>query len=57
MALGCVRTGDVQCALEKLRTAMNQGFAGPKKVAEDKGFASLHNNPAFQQLLVEESTR
>jgi len=57
MALGCVRAGYTDCALQYLRMALDEGFISRKKVAADAEFASLRNNPAFQQLMKEEQQR
>jgi tetratricopeptide (TPR) repeat protein len=57
MALGCVRAGYADCALQYLRMALDEGFISRKKVATDAEFASLRDNPAFQQLLKEEDKR
>ena len=57
MALGCVRAGYTDCALQYLRMALDEGFITRKKVAADAEFASLRDNPAFQQLLKEEEKR
>lgn len=54
MALGCARAGYTDCALEYLRSAIDEGYTNPKKVAADDAFASLRGNPAFQQLLSEQ---
>ncbi len=54
MALGCARAGYTDCALQYLRLALDEGFITRKKVAEDAEFASLHDNPAFKQLLAEQ---
>jgi Tfp pilus assembly protein PilF len=51
MALGCVRIGQTDCALQYLRMALDEGFTNPKKVASDVAFASLRDNPDFKQLL------
>jgi len=51
MALGCVRMGQTECALQYLRMALDEGFTSPKKVAADVAFASLRDNPDFKQLL------
>jgi Tfp pilus assembly protein PilF len=55
MAMGCVRAGLTDCALQYLRMALNEGFTNPKKVASDIAFASLRDNPDFQQLLAAQS--
>jgi tetratricopeptide (TPR) repeat protein len=57
MALGCARSGYTDCALNYLRAALNEGFANPKKVATEAEFASLRDNPVFQQLVSEESSQ
>jgi len=57
MALGCARAGYADCALQYLRMALDEGFITRKKVAADAEFASLRDNPAFQQLLKEEEKR
>lgn len=57
MALGCVRAGYTDCALQYLRMALDEGFVTRKKVATDAEFASLRSNAAFQQLLKEEDKR
>jgi Tfp pilus assembly protein PilF len=54
MAAGCARAGYTDCALQYLRLALDEGFITRKKVAEDVEFASLHDNPAFKQLLAEQ---
>ena len=51
MALGCVRTGQPDCAINYLRMALNEGFVDAKKVEKDEQFLSLRENPAFKQLL------
>jgi Tfp pilus assembly protein PilF len=51
MALGCASMGQVDCALQYLRMALDEGFTSPKKVASDMAFASLRANPDFQQML------
>jgi Tfp pilus assembly protein PilF len=55
MALGCVRMGQTSCALQYLRMALDEGFTSPKKVAADTEFASLRDNPDFQQMLAAQS--
>jgi tetratricopeptide (TPR) repeat protein len=57
MALGCARTGYVDCALQYLRAALDEGFTSRKKIAADAQFASLRGNPAFQQLMAEPSSQ
>lgn len=54
MARGCVRMGQVDCALQYLRMALNEGYTTIKKVAQDADFASLRDNPAFKQLVAEQ---
>jgi Tfp pilus assembly protein PilF len=55
MALGCVRLGQTDCALQYLRMAIDEGFTSPKKVASDVAFASLRDNPDFKQLLASQT--
>ena len=55
MALGCVRMGQTECALQYLRMALDEGFTNPKKVASDVAFASLRDNADFKQLLASQS--
>lgn len=57
MAKGCVRAGQTDRAIEYLRMALNEGFTSPKKLASDVEFASLHDVPAFQQLLAEQHSQ
>lgn len=54
MARGCVRTGQLDCAIEYLRLAMDEGFINAKKVATDEDFATLRGSAAFQQLLADQ---
>ncbi len=57
MAAGCASAGHTDCALEYLRRALDEGFVTRKKVASDSEFASLRSNPAFQQLIAEQSSQ
>jgi len=52
MAAGCARMGQVDCALQYLRMALNEGFTSPKKLASDLAFANVRDNPDFKQLLI-----
>lgn len=54
-ALANLRAGYTDAAIESLRAAMNEGFMTPKKVSRDKNVAPLRQDPAFQQLLADES--
>jgi tetratricopeptide (TPR) repeat protein len=54
MARGCLRAGLTDCAIDYLRRALNEGFTNEKKIAADIEFASLHDVPAFQQLMAEQ---
>ena len=54
MAIDCVRAGQTACALDHLRLALNEGYASPRKVAEDSNFSMLAGEPAFQSLLAEQ---
>jgi Tfp pilus assembly protein PilF len=51
MAKGCARAGQNDRAIDFLRRSLNDGFANPKKIQTDTEFATLHGNPAFEQLL------
>ena len=51
MAAGCARMGQVDCTLQYLRMALDEGFTSPKKVATDLAFANLRDNPDFKQML------
>jgi Tfp pilus assembly protein PilF len=57
MAIDCARAGQTACALEHLRMALNQGYTSASKVAADSNFAALAGDPAFQQLLAEQSVK
>ncbi len=54
MAAGCAHAGYVECALQYLRLALDEGFTTRKKVQVDVEFASIRENPAFMQLLAEQ---
>lgn len=51
MAKGCVRAGKNDRAIEYLRTAVNEGFTNPRKIAADQEFAALRGVPAFDKLI------
>jgi Tfp pilus assembly protein PilF len=53
MAKGCARAGRTDRAIEYLRSAVNEGFTNPKKIAADQEFAALHGVPAFERLIAE----
>lgn len=55
MAKGCMRAGKNERAIEYLRSALNEGFTNPQKIAEDSEFAGLRGMPAFDQLLAAQS--
>jgi tetratricopeptide (TPR) repeat protein len=55
MAMGCVRAGLTECALQYLGMALDEGYTSPKKVASDIAFASLRDNPDFKQLLARQT--
>jgi tetratricopeptide (TPR) repeat protein len=57
MALGCARAGYTDCAIRYLRMALDEGFTTAKKLSTGSDFASLRNNPAFQQLLAEQKKK
>ena len=54
MARGCLRVGQTECAIQYLRMALDEGYTNPKKLAVDIDFSTLHDNPAFQELLAEQ---
>ena len=51
MARGCMLAGAKQQAIEYLRLALNEGYISTKKILADEDFATLHDMPAFQQLV------
>lgn len=53
MAKGCVRAGKNDRAIEYLRSALNEGFTSPQKIAMDREFAALHGLPDFERLIAE----
>ena len=55
MAKSCVRAGMIDRAIEYLRSALNEGFTNPKKIAADSEFAALRGLPAFEQLIAAQS--
>jgi tetratricopeptide (TPR) repeat protein len=57
MAKGCARTGHNQRAIEYLRSALNEGFANPKRIAADSEFAGLRGVPAFEELMAAQTAR
>jgi len=57
MAKGCAKAGLPLQAVQYLRLAMDEGYTNPKKIIADNEFASLHGNPAFQQLLASQSQK
>lgn len=57
MAKGCMRAGMPDRAVEYLRLAINEGYTSPKKIIADNEFATLHNLPAFQQLISSETQK
>ncbi len=56
MAKSCVTAGNPACAIQNLRLALNEGYTNPKRIADDSGFATLRELPAFQQLIAAQST-
>jgi tetratricopeptide (TPR) repeat protein len=57
LARGCVRAGMNDRAIDHLRAALNDGFTNAQKIKSDSEFAALRNDPAFAQLLAEQSAR
>jgi hypothetical protein len=51
MARGLVRLGELPTAIDRLRLALDQGFASPRKIEADESFAALRGIPAYQDLL------
>jgi len=51
MARGLVRLGEMSTAIDRLRLAIDQGFANPRKIEADESFAALRGIPAYQDLL------
>lgn len=56
MAKGCIRAGYHERAVEYLRRAVNEGFANLRMIQDDREFAALIGDPAFNQLLSEMKT-
>jgi tetratricopeptide (TPR) repeat protein len=54
MARGCLRAGQTECAIQYLRMALDEGYTNVKKLAADIDFSTLHDNPAFKELLAEQ---
>lgn len=57
MAKGCAKAGMADQAIQYLRMAMNEGYTNPKKIIADNEFASLHGNPAFEELLASQTQK
>lgn len=57
LAKGCVRAGMPERAVEYLRMAINEGYITPKKVISDGEFATLHDLPAFKELMASETQK
>jgi len=53
-ALSCARAGQIDCALDYLRRAFNEGSATEQKVASESGFSALRQTPAYQRLVEEQ---
>lgn len=53
-AVDCVQAGQMACALDHLRRALNQGYASPYRIAADSNFTALRSDPGFRALLSEE---
>ncbi len=51
LARGFAQAGMIDKAIGNLRKAIDQGFVNPRKIEADRSFASLHNIPAYQDLL------
>lgn len=57
LAKGCVRAGMPERAVEYLRLAINEGYITPKKAASDIEFATLHDLPAFKEMMSSEGQK
>lgn len=57
MALACVHAGQKSCALDYLRSAIDEGYIVPEKIASDREFAALSGDPGFKKLLAEETSQ
>lgn len=57
LAKGCVKAGMPLRAIEYLRLALAEGYTNPKKIIADNEFASLHGQPAFEELIASESQK
>ena len=53
-ARSCARAGLIDCAIDHLRRAFDQGFATRRKVAKEDDFAGLRQMPQFTRLLAEQ---
>jgi tetratricopeptide (TPR) repeat protein len=53
LARGFARAGLMDTAIDHLRKALDQGFANRKRIEADNSFASLRDNPEYQNLLSE----
>ncbi|HZB88026.1 MAG TPA: tetratricopeptide repeat protein [Terracidiphilus sp.] len=54
MARGCMRAGMNERAIEYLRSALNEGYISPKKIAADQDFAALRGLASYRQLIAEQ---
>ncbi|HJT87366.1 MAG TPA: hypothetical protein VJ732_05905 [Bryobacteraceae bacterium] len=57
MARNCADAGMNDRAVAYLRKAIDEGYITAGKIARDDSFASLRNDPAFQQLLAEQGNQ
>ena len=57
MARGCAQAGKTDCAVNYLRMALIEGYTNPKKIALDRDFAALHGQPAYEELLEQQTKR
>jgi Tfp pilus assembly protein PilF len=57
MARSCLQSGQTDCAITYLRTAMNEGYTTAKKLATDPEFERLRGVYAFQQMLAEQTAK
>jgi len=57
MARGCVSAGNLECAIQNLRLALNEGFTNARKIAADESFAGIRELPGFQQLIASQTSQ
>jgi|SRR5580658_3401829 tetratricopeptide (TPR) repeat protein len=53
-ARSCARAGLIECAIDHLRGAFNEGFATPKQVVREDDFTALRRTPEYERLIEEQ---